>query len=145
MRDGKFNTFDGNELYDTVLQNSVSFNGTYYTCNPKAGSWPSSINSWGAAGSNIWRGNKVHDNCGEGMVVYTGDLVENNTFKNNWSVEIYIVADKVNVRNNTIIDTKPYAARGSDQSWRSVPAGIAIGDESVCLADNNTITGNNIT
>ena len=145
MRDGKFNTFDGNELYDAVLLNSAGLNGTYYTCNPVATSWPSAINSWGAAGSNIWRNNNVHDNCGEGMVVYSGDLVENNTFKNNWSNEIYIVADQTIVRNNKIIDTKPYIPHGSDQSWRSVPAGIAIGDESVCLSDRNTITGNSIT
>jgi parallel beta-helix repeat protein len=145
MRDGKRNTFEGNELYYTVLQNSVSFDGLYYVCSPTTTGWPSAINPWGAAGSNVWRGNNVHDNCGEGIVVYTGDLVENNTFKNNWSIEIYIVADKTIVRNNTIVDTKPYAPRGFDQSWRSVPAGIAIGDESVCLTDNNTITGNNIT
>ena len=145
MRDGKFNTFEGNELYNTVLQNSAGFDGTNYTCSPTTTSWPSSINPWGEAGSNVWRGNNVHDNCGEGMVVYTGDLVESNTFKNNWSIEIYIVADKAIVRNNTIIDTKPYVMRGFDQSWRSVPAGIAIGDEAVCLAENNTITGNSIT
>jgi hypothetical protein len=145
MRDGKFNTFEGNELYYTVLQNSVSFDGSVYTCNPNATSWPSAINSWGAAGSNIWRGNNVHDNCGEGMVVYSEDLVENNTFKNNWSIEVYIVANNTIVRNNTVVDTKLYTPRGSDQSWRNVPAGIAIGDESVCLTDNNTITGNRIT
>ena len=145
MRDGKFNTFEGNELYYTVLKNSVSFDGTSYTCNPNTTSWPSAINSWGAAGSNVWRANNVHDNCGEGTVVYSGDLVENNTFKNNWSIEIYIVADKTIVRNNTVVNTKPYTPRGFDQSWRSVPAGIAIGDESVCLTDNNTITGNRIT
>lgn len=145
MRDGKFNTFEGNELYYTVLQNSVSFDGTFYTCNPDTTGWPSAINSWGAAGSNAWRGNNIHDNCGEGMVVYTGDLVENNTFKNNWSVEIYIVADKTIVRNNTVVNTKPYTPRGFDQSWRNVTAGIAIGDEEVCLSDINTITGNSIT
>jgi hypothetical protein len=145
MRDGKFNTFDGNELYDTVLQNSASSAGAYYTCSSTNTDWPSAINSWGAASSNAWRNNNVHDNCGEGIVTITGDLVENNTFKNNWSIEIYIANSGSIVRNNTIIDTKPYAARGSDQSWRNVPAGIAIGDESACLADNNTITGNNIT
>jgi hypothetical protein len=144
MRDGQFNSFEGNELYDTVLQNSVSFDGTHYTCNPNASSWPSAINSWGAAASNIWRGNNVHDNCGEGIVVVAGDLVENNSFKNNWSVEVYIISNGAIVRNNTIVDTKPYAPRGSDQSWRSVPAGISIGDEEVCLADNSTITGNSI-
>jgi hypothetical protein len=145
MRDGQFNTFDGNELYYTVLQNSSGFDGTNYVCNPTTTSWPSSINPWGTAGSNVWRGNNIHDNCGEGIVVYSGDLVEGNTFKNNWSIEIYIVADRATVRNNTIIDTKPYVSRGFDQSWRSVPAGIAIGDEAECLADNNSITGNNIT
>ena len=145
MRDGKFNTFDGNELYDTVLLNSVSFDGAHYTCSPTATSWPSAINSWGAASFNLWRNNNVHDNCGEGMVVYTGDLVENNTFKNNWSNEIYIIANQTIVRNNTVIDTKPYTPHGSDQSWRNVPAGIAIGDETVCLTDSNTITGNTVT
>lgn len=145
MRDGKFNTFEGNELYDTVLQNSVSFNGTSYTCNPNATAWPSAINSWGAASSNTWRNNNIHDNCGEGIVTIAGDLVENNTFKNNWSVEIYIANNGSVVRNNTIIDTKPYTPRGSDQSWRNVPAGISIGDEVECLSDNNTIAGNSIT
>lgn len=144
MRDGKFNTFEGNELYDSVLQNSVSFDGAHYVCNPTVTAWPSAINSWGAASSNIWRNNNIHDNCGEGIVTITGDLVENNTFKNNWSVEIYIANNGAVVRNNTIIDTKPYTPRGSDQSWRNVPAGISIGDEVTCLSDNSTITGNSI-
>ena len=145
MRNGKYNTFENNELYYTVLQNSAGFNGSYYTCNPNASYWPSAINPWGTAGSNTWRGNNVHDNCGEGIVTYTGDIVENNIFMNNWSVEIYIVADRTTVRNNTIIDTRPYAPRGFDQSWRSVPAGISIGDEETCLTDNNSISGNSIT
>ena len=145
MRDGKFNTFENNELYYTVLQNSVSFDGTSYTCSPTNVNWPSAINPWGMAGSNIWRGNYIHDNCGEGIVTYTGDLVENNTFKNNWSVEIYITADRTTIRNNTILNTKPYTPQGSDQSWRNIPSGIAIGDETICLTDNNNINGNNIT
>jgi len=145
MRDGSLNIFDGNELYDTVLQNSTGFDGMHYICSPTSTDWPSAINSWGAANSNTWRNNNIHDNCGEGIVTIAGDLVENNTFKNNWSIEIYIANYGSVVRNNTIVDTKPYTPHGSDQSWRNLPAGIAIGDESVCLSDNNTITGNNIT
>ncbi len=146
MRDGKFNTFENNELYYTVLQNSVSFDGTYYVCSPNnTTGWPSAINPWGTAASNVWRGNYVHDNCGEGIVAYTGDLVENNTFKNNWSVEIYIDGSTdVIIRNNVVTNTRPYFARGSNQSWRQVPYGIAVADENGCLADRNTITGNTI-
>lgn len=145
MRNGSGNLFENNELYLTVLKNSVSISGATVTCSPTKTAWPSAINSWGTANSNTWRSNNVHDNCGEGMVVYTGDLVENNTFKDNWSIEIYIVANNSIIRNNIILDTKPYFVRGSDQSWRSVPAGIAIGDESVCLTGSNSIYSNSIT
>jgi len=145
MRDGNFNIFDGNEVYNTVLKNSAGFDGTYYTCSPTATAWSSAINSWGGANSNTWRNNNIHDNCGEGIVTIVKDLIENNTFKNNWSIEIYIANSGAVVRNNTIINTKPYIVHGSDESWRAVPAGIGIGDEYSCLSDNNTITGNNIT
>jgi len=142
MRNGSNNVFEGNELYLTVLKNSISASSETAVCSPTKTAWPSAINSYGNANSNIWRGNNVHDNCGEGIVVVNGDLVENNIFENNWSAEIYLIGSNSIVRNNTIIDTKPYFVRGSDQSWRSVPTGINIGDETACLADSNNIYGN---
>lgn len=145
MRDGKFNTFDGNEIYDTVLQNSQSFDGTHYVCSYTNQNWPSAINSWGNASDNVWTNNNVHDNCGEGIVTHPRDTVSNNVFKDNWSVEIYITHNSALITNNTIIDTKPYFVRGSNQSWRSVPSAISIGDEATCVATDNVISGNNIT
>lgn len=146
MRNGRDNLFENNELYFSVLQNSVRFNGSYYVCNPNnTTGWPSAINPWGTANSNIWRGNYVHDNCGEGIVLYNGDVAENNVFENNWSVEIYIDQHTgVTVRNNHIDNSRTYFPRGADQSWKQVPYGIAIADEAGCLADRNTITGNTI-
>lgn len=137
VRDGKNNVFERNEVYRAVQSNKANT-----VCNPNSTAWASAINPWGTAGQNIWRGNYVHDNCGEGMVAYSGDLVEGNTFENNWGAEVYITQDNVVVRNNTIRNTKPYTPRGLDQSWRNVPAGVAIGDEEVCRARNNLITGN---
>lgn len=146
VRDSSHNLFENNEVYNSVLNNSVSFDGTHYTCSPTKTAWPSAINPWGTASYNTWRGNNIHDNCGEGLVLYSYDVADNNTLKDNWSVEIYIDQHVgVTVKNNTIIDTKPYAPRGSDQSWRAVPSGIAIADETACAADSNTISGNNVT
>lgn len=146
MRDGKFNLFENNELYFSVLENSVSFDGARYVCNPNnTTGWASAINPWGAASNNTWRGNYVHDNCGEGIVLYNGDIAEGNTFRDNWSVEIYIDAHTdVIVRNNKVSNTRPYFVRGSNQAWRQVPYGIAIADENGCVADRNTVTGNTV-
>lgn len=146
MRDGSQNTFQGNELYNSVLKNSVSLVNGIVTCSPSNTAWPSAINSWGAANHNTWSGNYVHDNCGEGIVVYDYDIVTNNTFRDNWSVEVYIDGHLgATVSNNTISDTKAYIPRGSSQAWRSIPYGVGIADEGTCRADNNIITGNSIT
>jgi len=145
MRDGSNNVFEDNELYYSVLKNSVGFDGTSYTCSPSTTGWPSAINSWGNASNNTWRSNYVHDNCGEGIVAHPFDLIELNTFKNNWSVEIYIDgATDVTIRNNVVTNTRPYFARGSNQSWRQVPYGIGIADESGCTTDRNLIVGNTV-
>lgn len=145
-RDAKNNLFEGNELYFSVLQNSTSFNGSYYICNANNNTgWPSAINSWGSAQDNVWRGNFIHDNCGEGIVSILNDVIDGNTFQDNWSIEIYISKANATVTNNTIIDTRPYIVRGANQAWRSVPAGISIGDETNCLTDNSVIRGNTIT
>lgn len=146
MRDGQGNLFDGNELYLTVLNNSISINGDTPTCNPNSSGWASSINSWGSASNNTFKNNFVHDNCGEGTVVYDGDVFEDNTFMNNWSVEIYIDTHSgAVVRNNTIDNTKQYFPRGSDGAWRSIPSGIGLSDESSpCGLSDNTIEYNTI-
>lgn len=139
MRDGSGNLFESNEIYNTVQANR-SGDG----CDSTATAWASAINSWGDAGGNTWRGNYVHDNCGEGIVPYAGDTVEGNTFENNWSVEVYITRKNVAVRNNTIRNTREYIPR-EDAGWRAIPAGIAIGDEELpCRAVGSVIEGNNI-
>jgi parallel beta-helix repeat protein len=146
VRDAKNNLFENNEIYYAVLENSVSFNGVNYTCSPTNTAWASAINSWGVASNNIYRGNYVHDNCGEGIVAHPFDVIESNTFMNNWSVEIYIDGSTdVTIRDNFISNTRPYFARGTNQAWRQVPYGISIADESGCVSDRNTITGNVVT
>lgn len=144
MRNGKYNTFSDNQIYNTVLQNSVSYDGTRYICSPTNTAWASSINSWGTASNNTWSNNNVHDNCGEGIVATTGDIVTNNTFKDNWSVEIYLIGSGISVTGNTTISTRPYTTRGSNQAWRNVPYSVSIGDETTCLADNNIIANNTL-
>lgn len=148
MRNGNGNTFENNELYFSVLENSVSFDGARYTCNPNnTTGWASAVNPWGTANTNIWRGNYIHDNCGEGLVLYSGDIADGNILKDNWSVEIYIDGHTdVSVKNNIITNSRPYIPRtNNSNAWKSIPYGIAIADESGCLADRNTIIGNTVT
>lgn len=142
VRDAKNNSFLNNEIYKTV-QNNSTVNG----CSTTNAAWESAINSWGTSSWNVYRGNYIHDNCGEGIVAHSNDTIEGNTFRNNWSIEIYLASTQfTKVLGNTITNDKPYTVRGSDQSWRAVPAGISIGDEAApCIASDNTITGNVIT
>lgn len=141
VRDAKYNTFDSNEIYKTV-QNNYFNSG----CSLTNTNWESAINSWGSSSYNTYIRNYIHDNCGEGVVVHNYDVITENTFLNNWSVEIYLESVQfATVSNNLIKNTKTYVPRGSDQSWKAVPYGISIGDETTpCITSDNIIINNNI-
>lgn len=109
---------------NSSVHHSVTENGSG-TCDG-TGSWGSGLKVAMGGEDVILRNNLVYENCGEGIAVTSGInvLVENNTVRDNFSVNIYIDNSPFStVRDNDVICTGIYLR---DQRR---PTGIAIAEE----------------
>lgn len=144
QRNGTNNRYAQNELFHTVLQNATSYSDTTLVCKNNSTAWPSAINAWGTSANNTWEANNIHDNCGEGIVPSSGDKIIGNTFKDNWSVNIYLdEKTDVLVDRNFVYETETtYIPRGKDNYYKNIASGIHVADEVTCKLNNNTFTNN---
>ena len=122
--DGQNITIENNEVYNTARSNATS--DTVNCLQPNSG-WGSAIKvRVGGENINI-RGNKVHDNCGEGIATTRGKnvLIENNIVYDNFGVNIYIDNSPFTVVRKNI----SYATGLSHLRNGNRPTGIAMGEE----------------
>lgn len=114
----------------TVENNTVRHNVTENgkaDCYDSDGGWGSGIKAERGSHGVIIRGNKVYENCGEGIAstMSYNVIIENNTVWDNFSVEIYVDNSyNVIVRNNEVFCTGAYLREGKR------PTGIAFAEES---------------
>lgn len=110
-----------NEIFHNVTEN----NGGGTTCTG-SGSWGSGLKV-GVGGENILiKGNKVYENCGEGIAVTRGIkvMVENNIVRDNFSVNIYLDNSPYSeALNNDVSCTGIYLRSGNRMT------GIAVAEE----------------
>ncbi|MBI3150574.1 MAG: right-handed parallel beta-helix repeat-containing protein [Chloroflexi bacterium] len=113
-----------------VENNTVRYNVTEngkVNCENLEGGWGSGIKAERGSHDVIIRGNKVYENCGEGIAATMSYkvLIENNTVWDNFSVNIYVDnAYHVKVFNNVVYCTGIYLREGK------YPTGIAFAEES---------------
>jgi parallel beta-helix repeat protein len=118
---GKYVTVENN-----TVRYSVTENGRVNCDNPDGG-WGSGIKAERGSHDVIIRGNKVYENCGEGIAstMSYSVLIENNTVWDNFSVNVYVDNSyHVIVQNNVVYCTGIYLREGKQ------PTGIAFAEES---------------
>ena len=116
---GKNIKFENSSVHHSVLENGSG------TCSG-TGSWGSAIKVMVGGENVVIRGNSVYENCGEGIGVTRGVnvLVESNTVRDNYSVNIYLDnSPYTTAQNNSVSCTGIYLRDGRR------PSGIAIAEE----------------
>ncbi len=144
-RFGHDTVYRNNEVYLNERSNATSASDTSIVCSNNTTGWPAALNSQRAAGtSSLWEGNYVHNNCGEGIVSNDGDQIIGNTFRDNWSINIYVdEAVGVVVDRNFVYETETtYIPRGNDNYYKNLASGLFVADEAACLAHDNLFTNN---
>jgi hypothetical protein len=117
---GKHIKLEQSSVHHNILENGTG------TCSG-SGSWGSAIKIMLGADDVTVRGNQVYENCGEGIGITRGlnIMVENNTVRDNFSVNIYLDNSPYSTaRNNAVSCTGIYLRDGRR------PTGIAIAEES---------------
>lgn len=116
---GKHIKFENSSVHHNVLENGTGVcTGT--------GSWGSAVKIMLGADDVIVRGNTVYENCGEGIGITRGlnILVENNTVRDNFSVNIYLDNSPYSsAKNNNVACTGIYLRNGQR------PSGIVLAEE----------------
>jgi len=116
---GKHIKFENSSIHHSVTENGTG------TCNG-TGSWGSALKIMVGAEDVTVRGNAVYENCGEGIGITRGIniMVENNTVRDNFSVNIYMDnSPYTTATNNTVICTGIYLRDGRR------PTGITVAEE----------------
>ena len=116
---GKNVKFENSSVHHSVLENGSG------TCSG-TGSWGSAVKVMVGGENVVIRGNSVYENCGEGIGVTRGVnvLVESNTVRDNYSVNIYLDnSPYTTAQNNNVSCTGIYLRDGRRAS------GIAIAEE----------------
>ena len=116
---GKNVKFENSSVHHSVLENGSG------TCSG-AGGWGSAVKVMVGGENVVIRGNSVYENCGEGIGVTRGVnvLVESNTVRDNYSVNIYLDnSPYTTAQNNNVSCTGIYLRDGRR------PSGIAIAEE----------------
>ncbi len=111
---------------NNTVRYSVTENGKVNCDNPDGG-WGSGIKAERGSHDVTIRGNKVYENCGEGIAstMSYNVLIENNTVWDNFSVNIYVDNSyNVTVQNNEVYCSGIYLREGKR------PTGIAFAEES---------------
>jgi Right handed beta helix region len=126
------NEYVGNDISDAVYGNDC-----HVTSDPcvTTGGWESAVNVYdagpSAAGHNLYEGNRIHNNGGEGMTLMDYDVVRGNTVFDNFSVEIYLDRKQhVVVERNLLYESEmTYLPIGVNESYRLLARGVSLADE----------------
>lgn len=145
---GSGGIFDGNEIYCAVMQNSIGgcVTDKKPICNPNIdGGWASAGNNYGVTANNQWLNNRIHDNCGEGIVAGTEVVIRGNEVYDNWSVDIYLDSgNSYLVEYNNAYETETeFISRDAGESSRKLAAGIGLQEETECGINPQIIIRNN--
>jgi hypothetical protein len=138
------NEYVGNDISFTVRSNNCHTPSDPCTA---AGGWESAINHYTAGahpfGNDVYRGNNVHDNFGEGMTVADGDRVVGNIFHDNFSVNIYLDGTRgALVEKNYVYESERSVPRGGASAHRLLAMGITLADEIGPRNAGNTVRNN---
>ncbi len=138
-----------NEYTDNDISLTVQSNDCHTASDPctATGGWESAINHYTAGaypfGHDVYRGNSVHDNSGEGMTVADGDLVTGNTFHDNFSVNVYLDGTRgATVEKNYVSESERSQPKGGESAYRLLAMGVTLADETGPRSDHNTIRNN---
>jgi len=116
---GKNIKFENSSVHHSVMENGSG------TCSGTGG-WGSAVKVMVGGENVVVRGNSVYENCGEGIGITRGVnvLVESNTVRDNFSVNIYLDnSPYTTAQNNNVSCTGIYLRDGRR------PSGIAIAEE----------------
>jgi hypothetical protein len=139
---GKHVKFENSSVHNNVLDNGAG------NCNPtgSTGGWASAVKVMVGADDVSVRGNQVYENCGEGIGITRGlnIMVENNTVRDNYSVNIYLDNSPYSTaQNNSVSCTGIYLRDGRR------PTGIAIAEEAYsgwgAQRHDNNVLNNSVT
>ena len=138
------NEYSGNDISFTVLSNNCHTPSD--PCSA-AGGWESAINHYTAGahafGHDVYRGNNIHDNFGEGMTVADRDTVVRNTLHDNFSVNIYLDGTRdALIEKNFVYESERSVPGGGVSAHRLLAMGITLADEIGPRNARNTVRNN---
>ncbi len=134
--------WSGPATNDVYVANEIAYNVASNDCKTptdpchNSGGWESATNFY-AAGSNLYgpvvfRGNNIHDNDGEGMVLGDGDQVIGNVVHDNYGFNIYLDGtEHALIDSNVVYERETsYLPYSGNESYRLLARGIGLADES---------------
>jgi Right handed beta helix region len=142
--DASNNEYLGNDISDAVSANDchTAADGCRIT-----GGWESAINNYdggsSAAGHNLYRGNLIHDNDGEGQTFADYDTAIGNTYHDNFSVDVYLDGTQyATIERNLIYESETAPVVGGPSAYRLRAIGIALADEGAARNCDNAVRNN---
>ncbi len=144
----------GQAIDNEYLANEIAFTVRANDCHTvrdpcrATGGWESAINhySGGAAavGHNLYAGNRVHDNGGEGATVIDYERFVGNVMHDNYGAEIYLDGTRhATIEGNFLYETeRQYLPIGRNESYRLLARGIGLADEVSPRSSSNIVRKN---
>jgi parallel beta-helix repeat protein len=134
---GHHNLVEGCEIWQN---GQINYGG-----NTPTGIWPVALSAYddGATEYNTFRGNKVHDNWGEGIAGAIHTVIEDNVVYNNWAAGIYSInSPYLIIRRNLIYNTPDSMAKTQGRAYNAPT--IPICDENQSSQSHHVIIVNNM-
>jgi parallel beta helix pectate lyase-like protein len=139
------NLYFGNEISFTVRANDC-----HVVRDPcrATGGWESAIDHYSGgskpAGHNVYAGNRVHDNGGEGATVMDYERFVGNVMHDNFGAEIYLNGTQhATIEHNFLYETeRQYLPIGRNESYRLLARGIGLADEVRARSSSNILRSN---